>query len=408
MKKTWKRLTALLLAACAAASVPAVSASALWYWGNASNDQFADMQQLDDKGMFKWVGYGGIPGTPRDYQVYAKHIERVVEPEEINPHVDQPVTEPVTIKADQVYVVKPRENVLRIVLRKEIDHDAAEQKMYEILEKYYPGITEYSRNTTPDTPRMYYVHLVEIGMTDFASYYDLVDNSKAFPTEEAKTAGVPEISDGILHDLAQAGLISEFYTWGQTADYQQVTLPSRIASPTAYIPSYQNRTSGDSTDWTAIEAWVKEHHPECEFVCVTLEDTELAKKIGYYNEKKQQPYFGNDEFMYAVIPPDGTTFPEHFAIAAELYEQFGIEAEWLCPESASAPITGQNALAAAGDVHLDSAIDVSDAVLLARFCAEDSEAVITGQGKQNADLDYDSNITGDDVIAILRKIAKLD
>lgn len=90
-------------------------------------------------------------------------------------------------------------------------------------------------------------------------------------------------------------------------------------------------------DWTAIEAWVKEYHPECEFVCVTLEDTELAKKIGHYNEKKQQPYFGNDEFMYAVIPPDGTTFPEHFAIAAELYEQFGIEAEWLCPESASTP-----------------------------------------------------------------------
>ena len=408
MKKTWKRLTALLLAACAAASVPAVSASALWYWGNASNDQFADMQQLDDKGMFQWVGYGGIPGTPCDYQVYTKHIERVVEPEEINPHVDQPVTEPVTIKADQVYVVKPRENVLRIVLRKEIDHDAAEQKMYEILEKYYPGITEYSRNTTPDTPRMYYVHLVQIGVTDFASYYDLVDNSKAFPTEEAKTAGVPEISDGIIRDLAKAGLSSEFYTWGQTANYQQVTLPSRIASPTAYIPSYQNRKSGDPTDWTAIETWVKEHHPECEFVCVTLEDTELAKKIGYYNEKKQQPYFGNDEFMYAVIPPEGTTFPEHFAIAAELYEQFGIEAEWLCPESASAPITGQNALAAAGDVNLDSAIDVSDAVLLARFCAEDSEAVITAQGKQNADLDYDSNITGDDVIAILRKIAKLD
>lgn len=407
MKKTWKRLTALLLAACAAASVPAVSASALWYWGNASNDQFADMQQLDDKGMFAAVPRGEGIGTADNYQVFTKHIERVVEPEEINPHVDQPITEPVTIKADQVYVVKPRENVLRIVLRKELDHDAAEQKMFEMLEKYYPGITEFSRNTNPATPRMYYVHLVEIGVTDFASYYDLVDNSKAFPTEEAKTAGVPEISDGIMRDLVQAGLISEFYTWGQTADYQQVTLHSRIASPTAYIPSYQNRKSGDPTDWTAIEAWVKEHHPECEFLCVTLEDTELAKKIGYYNEEKQKPYFGNDDYMYAVIPPEGTTFPEHYAIAAELYKQFGIKAEWLCPESASAPITGQNALAAAGDINLDSAIDVSDAVLLARFCAEDSEAVITAQGKQNADLDYDGSITGEDVITILKMIAKL-
>ena len=62
----------------------------------------------------------------------------------------------------------------------------------------------------------------------------------------------------------------------------------------------------------------------------------------------------------------------------------------------------------AGDANCDNVVDVSDAVLLARFCAEDSTAVITAQGKQNANLNYDSNITGDDVIAILRKIAKLD
>lgn len=185
-------------------------------------------------------------------------------------------------------------------------------------------------------------------------------------------------------------------------------LHSRDAIPTAYIPEYQNRKSDIPKDWTAIEAWVKEYHPECEFVCVILEDTELAKKIGYYNEKKQQPYFGNDEFMYAVIPPDGTTFPEHFAIAAELYEQFGIEAEWLCPESISTPLTGQNALAIAGDINIDCSIDVADAVLLARFCAEDAAANITQTGLGNADYDGDGNVTILDVTAILRKIAKLD
>ena len=280
--------------------------------------------------------------------------------------------------------------------------------MFEILEKYYPGITEFSQNNNYETNRKYFVNQVTMGVTDFASYYDLFDNSKADPTEEAKTAGVPEIADGILHDLAKAGLISEFYTWGQTANYQQVQLHSRDAIPTAYIPEYQNRKSDIPKVWTAIEAWVKEYHPECEFVCITLEDSELAKKIGYYNEKKQQPYFGNDEFMYAVIPPDGTTFPEHFAIAAELYEQFGIEAEWLCPESASTPLTGQNALAIAGDINIDCSIDVADAVLLARFCAEDAAANITQTGIGNADYDGDGNVTILDVTAILRIIAKLD
>ena len=69
---------------------------------------------------------------------------------------------------------------------------------------------------------------------------------------------------------------------------------------------------------------------------------------------------------------------------------------------------GQNALAITGDVTLDCTVDVSDAVLLARFCTEDSTAVITDQGKQNADVNDSGNIDLDDVTAILRKIAKLD
>ncbi len=60
-----------------------------------------------------------------------------------------------------------------------------------------------------------------------------------------------------------------------------------------------------------------------------------------------------------------------------------------------------------GDVNGDSAIDVTDAVILARFCTEDNTAVITNQGKQNADVNQDNNITLDDVTAILRKVAKL-
>ena len=49
-------------------------------------------------------------------------------------------------------------------------------------------------------------------------------------------------------------------------------------------------------------------------------------------------------------------------------------------------MNGQNALAVAGDVTLGCAVGVSDAVLTARFCTEDSTAVITDQGKQNADV----------------------
>ena len=60
-----------------------------------------------------------------------------------------------------------------------------------------------------------------------------------------------------------------------------------------------------------------------------------------------------------------------------------------------------------GDANCDNNVDVLDAVLTARFAAEDHEAILTKQGKLNADMNHDGNLTGDDVTAILRKIAKL-
>lgn len=64
------------------------------------------------------------------------------------------------------------------------------------------------------------------------------------------------------------------------------------------------------------------------------------------------------------------------------------------------------AAALAGDVNCSGIVDVSDAVLLARFVAE-QEVQITAIGKQNADCDQTAGINSDDVIQILRIIAKL-
>ena len=59
-----------------------------------------------------------------------------------------------------------------------------------------------------------------------------------------------------------------------------------------------------------------------------------------------------------------------------------------------------------GDVNLDEQIDVSDAVLLARFAAEDKEAIITDKGKVLADVNRDGNLTSEDTVQILEYIAK--
>ncbi|MBQ5338842.1 MAG: pilus assembly protein N-terminal domain-containing protein, partial [Oscillospiraceae bacterium] len=67
----------------------------------------------------------------------------------------------------------------------------------------------------------------------------------------------------------------------------------------------------------------------------------------------------------------------------------------------------ETAINTRGNVNCKETTDVSDAVLLARFVAEDSSADISAQGKKNADVNGDGTIDEKDVIGILRMIAKL-
>ncbi|MBP5413854.1 MAG: dockerin type I repeat-containing protein, partial [Lachnospiraceae bacterium] len=66
-----------------------------------------------------------------------------------------------------------------------------------------------------------------------------------------------------------------------------------------------------------------------------------------------------------------------------------------------------NMIGISGDATCDNSVDVCDAVLIARFLAEDSEASMTEQGRRNADYNADGDITPDDIALILKKIARL-
>ena len=60
-----------------------------------------------------------------------------------------------------------------------------------------------------------------------------------------------------------------------------------------------------------------------------------------------------------------------------------------------------------GDTNEDGIADVVDAVLLARYLAEDDTAVISNVGKANSDVDGKAGLTSDDVTHMLGAIAKL-
>ncbi len=58
-----------------------------------------------------------------------------------------------------------------------------------------------------------------------------------------------------------------------------------------------------------------------------------------------------------------------------------------------------------GDANTDGFVDVADAVLGARFSAEDKDAKLTDQGRKNGDVNGDGEFDGEDVAQILEYIA---
>ena len=60
-----------------------------------------------------------------------------------------------------------------------------------------------------------------------------------------------------------------------------------------------------------------------------------------------------------------------------------------------------------GDANEDGKVDVSDAVLISRFIAEDKTAKITSQGQMNSNVAGTPSITSDSTIKILQYIAKI-
>lgn len=300
MKKRM-RFAALLASAVMLcnAGTTAYAVEELYYFGIEGIDTFQPMQVLDDKGTLQYGVLNAFYGdfnedTP--YYLCSYHIDEYVDRAVLDPETGIPIPDPDNpgfVKyekthwiEDQMYLVVPRPDVLRFVLRTDIDFTAAGEQAAAISKKYFPEQKPYYGSCNS----------YEIRVTD----------------ADARTA---ETADALMHELAEAGLISEFYTWGETAKYLKV----EHGYLTAYNPN-DWKWKTQEFDWSAIAAWVEEKHPECQFVCVTDKESELAKQLGIgWNE-----YMVDGDTFYAVIPPDDIAFSDHYALAMELYDQFGV------------------------------------------------------------------------------------
>lgn len=363
------RIAAMLAAAgmiCAAMPVQPASAQIWTLVGSETETAFQDMIQLDDKGMLNFSG------SDASYQVYMQYCTDSYDTEVTDPETGEMSVERVNYDSCRVYTVAPIMHTLCFVLREDIPD--AEEQMLAIMDRYYPEISKTFADRVPN---------------EYASlnptFYILNDGNSAEPHlyelwDKTEQAGSPERSDSIMHDLAEAGLITEFYTWGQSAYCQQYF---------GWL-SYAE----DDFDKEKVERYLIDHAPDCTVAEhireATFPDTVLTWKD------------------YELVPGENMSFAEQFALVADLYEATGIRPALSNFFDNEQQALGQNALAVAGDVTLDCSIDVSDAVLLARFCVEDAAANITQTGLGNADYDGDGMTTILDVTAILRKIARLD
>lgn len=102
----------------------------------------------------------------------------------------------------------------------------------------------------------------------------------------------------------------------------------------------------------------------------------------------------SDEGEWNMI--DGFTIYGYTGTAAETYAN---ENGFNFVELSNEPVYG--------DVNCDGEIDISDAIILERFCAEDPAILFNAYQKGNADCNKDGKISAKDTATILKMIAKL-
>ena len=425
MKKALKYLSALMSAAMLAASVTSVSANALEYWGTNQEDIPSGYQLLgEDGGMFS--------GGSDSYTVY--------------------------YNSDHSYnarYIRQCPNSLFFVVRPGLNTTEAAAKAAEIIQRYYPDLNDDDNVNLKQAPDFY--------TTD----YDFL------LTVKDETARSPEKAAGIMHDLAAAGLISEFYSWGQAAIYYDGSLDFRFKdgqysfsysgdyvttfTNKGYLPRDISVVPADGTTPAAEPDSFKVEYKNDKLTCLYpenyiavyndpskksyQEDYTVEYKDGKYTciypksyTKEAMQSFLDDQKLNCSVQTDESTYdynyvdgdtlharskrinvslegertaPEMLRVAVALYKEFGrgITGAFI-PEWSYAAI-GKNELAKRGDVNLDCVVDVSDAVLLAKFVTGDSDASICDQGKENASFGSSSEISLDEVTEILKIIVHL-
>lgn len=366
MKKTMKKLVAAMLT-LACVPVTGMTAQALAH-PPATWDMF------DDAHLIKDDGYA---------QLYVKENANGI---------------------NTIYYVTPRTNNIRLVFREDLDLNSAAEQAADVLETFFPGIKE-GRNG-PDTLGIHYNKGV-YSDADYASFgqpwesdstaFDLFVNDSYLESSERSAA----LEADILLALAQHGLISEFYGFGETAQYGHGYLHGDILQEC--FPYYQVDADKDDpdalhsgeqywkeipTDWDEVRAYLAEHYPD-----YTVEQYEKQ-----YNGASGKTYT-----RYRINGIENLTLYEKVDLAEELRVKFHVTNGYPYSLKASeqSSTTGHNALEHPGDTNLDCEVDILDVIAANKHIL--GIGTLDKTGLKNADMDGNGTADTADSLAILKK-----
>ena len=106
-------------------------------------------------------------------------------------------------------------------------------------------------------------------------------------------------------------------------------------------------------------------------------------------------YIQTIDYFDMYTSPDGT----HLSI--DYYRDLAARN---APDLLNAATKPAPAVTLLGDVNLDDAVNIKDAVLISRMVAEDAAVTPLVPGAQNADINQDNLVTADDVMTIVQKL----
>ncbi|MCR5305937.1 MAG: family 43 glycosylhydrolase [Oscillospiraceae bacterium] len=274
--------------------------------------------------------------------------------------------------------------------------------------------------------------------------YNGSDNQLWKPVKSGSYYGiVSKCSDGTaaldVYEWSKenGGVIKQWEFWGGECQLWKIT-PTYAAVPSrAY--ALRNTATGKfvGTDGTTLiqtaqaTGWELQKDPESE-LCFLTDGRKYAVTARSDGSFTVQPYHGSDGQLFRISCSRDGSYTLCFGndeqngvfLSANGSGQFisektpeGDAAQFVLspcdapiPEQAlttadTTETTKGQTVILPGDVDCDGSVRIADAVLLARYLAEDSEVTVTANGKINAELDKQEGLSSDELVLLLQHLA---